>query len=532
MDYWKPTVKQERFLSIPLTIKEAFYAGSVGAGKSDVLLFYPAVHGWIRNPNFKGLYLRRTMPELRNEIIPRSREIFRKLGGTFNKTDSVWEFPSGALYFFGHCEHEDDVHKYDSMQINYCAFDELTSFTEWQYLYITIERVRKSTLHGELPSIVRSGSNPGNIGHVWVRKRFIDPCKEGNKIIVGRGGVKRIFIPATIEDNPHIDPSYKASLDALPEAERKAKKFGDWSAYEGQVFDEFRDKKIPDEPENAIHVIEPFRIPLFWPKIVAIDWGFQALTYALFGAVSPNKKLIAYQERAFKQEKIEEWGAKLRPLIDQADPADIIICHSAGQNRGEPHTILEQVETALGRSLRLSEKDRIAGKMLLHEYFRWKPIDQFYDPNLKYDDEFASWILRNKGLEYYKSYLAQFNPPEPEMNLPKFQCFNCPILVDTIKACVYDPKNPEDILEFSGDDPYDTVRYLVSATDRFFSNASDAQVKLHQQQELIEHLERTHDMTSFYHRARIMESKETIVSRPISPKRRRGFYGSYSRRIH
>src|SRR6185312_3238248 len=441
MDFWKPTLKQEKFLAVPLTVKEGFYAGAVMAGKTDVLLMYPLVYGWVRNPNFKGLFLRRTMPELRNEVIPRSRELFRKAGGVFNKSDSVWEFPEGGLFFFGHCEHEEDVHKYDSMQINYCAFDELTSFTEWQYLYLTIERVRRSMLHPELPAIVRSGSNPGNIGHVWVRKRFIDPCKEGGRIIVGKGNVKRIFIPATIDDNKYADPAYKAGLDALPEAERKAKKYGDWAAYEGQVFDMFRDKPMPGEPENALHVIQPFKIPEFWPKIVAIDWGFSAMTYALFGAVAPNKRIIAYRERTFKQQLISEWTAALKPLIEKDNPADIVICHSAGQNRGEPHTILEQVEEGIGKTLRLSEKDRISGKQLLQEYFRWKPLPRFQIDNEKYDDEMSSWILRNKGLEYYKSYLAQFSPQLPEDNLPKFQCFDTPILVDTIKACVYDKSN-------------------------------------------------------------------------------------------
>ena len=109
---WKPHVKQEKFLSIPLGIKEGFYAGSAGAGKSDVLLMDPITHQWYTDSNFKGLFLRRTMPELREEIIPRSKTklCFDKYSGKFNKSNSVWEFESGALFFFGHCENEDDVH--------------------------------------------------------------------------------------------------------------------------------------------------------------------------------------------------------------------------------------------------------------------------------------------------------------------------------------------------------------------------------------------------------------------------------------
>src|SRR5690242_5409957 len=104
---WKPTAKQSEFLALPYSILEGFYAGAVGAGKSDVLLLYPIIHRFHTNPRFKGLFLRRTFPELKNEIIPRSTRFFRPLGGSYNKNDKVWEFPSGALIFFGHCENED-----------------------------------------------------------------------------------------------------------------------------------------------------------------------------------------------------------------------------------------------------------------------------------------------------------------------------------------------------------------------------------------------------------------------------------------
>mgnify|MGYP001574831116 CR=1 FL=1 len=105
---WKPFLKQEKFLQIPFTVKEGFFGGAVYGGKSDVLLMYPIVHGWIKNKKFKGLFLRRTMPELRNEIIPRSELYYQRWGGKFNKSDSVWKFPSGALILFGHCENEND----------------------------------------------------------------------------------------------------------------------------------------------------------------------------------------------------------------------------------------------------------------------------------------------------------------------------------------------------------------------------------------------------------------------------------------
>ena len=72
---WKPNKRQAIFLSIPLTIKEAMYGGGAGSGKSDVLLMYGIVHRWHENPKFKQVFMRRTTPDLKKEIVPRSREI-------------------------------------------------------------------------------------------------------------------------------------------------------------------------------------------------------------------------------------------------------------------------------------------------------------------------------------------------------------------------------------------------------------------------------------------------------------------------
>lgn len=247
---WRANKKQEQFLSLPTTIKEAGYLGGAGSGKSDILLVYGIIHRWHEHPKFKQLFLRRTFPELRNEIVPRSRELYQKFGATFNKSEMIWSFPSGAMIMLGHCEDESDVHKYDSAEINLFTPDEITSFTEYQYLYIGFTRVRSADR--SLPAIIRTAGMPGGIGHSWVKKRFVNPCKQGGKIIIGKGGNKRIMIFATQADNKdHIDPLYAQSLQALPEAEKRAKLYGDFEAYQGQVFEEFRDRKYPDEPENA-----------------------------------------------------------------------------------------------------------------------------------------------------------------------------------------------------------------------------------------------------------------------------------------
>lgn len=533
---WKPTPKQAQFLSLPLTIREAAYGGGAGSAKTDVLLVYGLIHRWHLIPGFKQVFQRRSFPELRNEIIPRSRQIYPKFGATLNKSDMAWTFPrpdqfggtgmtnSGAMIFLGQCEDENDVHKYDSMEINLYTPDELTSFTEYIYLYIGFTRVRTSD--PRLPAIIRTAGMPGGIGHKFFKKRFVDPYPKGGKIIVGRGGNKRIYIHATLADNPHVDPAYKQSLEGLPEAEKQAKLHGNWDAYLGAVFDEFRDKKYPDEPENALHVIEPFDIPSWWPRFVIGDWGFAAMTYIGFYAVSPQGRLYLYRELHWLKTKIAEWAPVVKNFIDKENPRSVKFCKSAGQDRGQEHTIQQQISEALGREVELSNNtpgSRIAGKMLVHEYLRWKPKPVLNKEQIgTYSQDTAEWLIRNRGMKEYNEYLASFRGPEPETNIPKLQIlrcnevnhdgheFCCPVMIDAIKACSYDKKTKdgkpaEDIAEFDGDDPIDDLRYAVDSCERYVTDAADEFKKIQKQEAFANKLNETKDWTAFYRNMRTTE---------------------------
>lgn len=539
---WRPNPKQEDFLALPFIIKEGFFGGGAGSGKTDLLLIYGIAHDLHLNPLFKQVFMRRTRPDMKKEIVGRTRELYTKFGATYNGTDMIWTFPrpdqfggrgmgnSGAQIFLAHCEEEKDVHNFDSMEISLFTPDELTNDTEFIYLYIGFERGRAPQGSG-LPSIIRAAGMPGGIGHSWVKKRFVDPYKHGGKIITGRGGNKRIYIHATLEDNKeHIDPSYAQSLDARPDAERKAKKFGDWSAYLGQVFDEFRDKKYPDEPDNALHVVAPFEIPKWWPKFVIGDWGFAAMTYIMFIAISPSKRVYVYRELHWTKTKIAVWGELLRLYIETENIRLVKFCQSSKQDRGQEHTIQQQIEAAIGRSIELSGNvagSRVAGKMQLHEYLRWKQIPR---PPLgelpPYSDEHARWLLRNKGIEDYKTYLGLFEPAVEETNIPRLQIFCCdpdepsheghenccPVLINAIKACSYDkPKDnkpAEDVAEFEGDDPYDTLRYAVDSAEAFFGTANEEFVRVQKEADLIAKLSADKDWTAFYRQMRSVEAEE------------------------
>lgn len=529
---WKPTKRQSDFLSLPDSIFEAMYGGAAGGGKTDTLMMLPLVRQFHNYPRFKMLFLRRTFPELDSEVIPRSKEFYNAAGfNPYQDQKKRWTHPSGAIIQFGHCEHEKDVAKYDTSEYNTIAFDELTSFTEYQYMYLTMSRCRSSDPN--LPAIVRSGTNPGNIGHGFVRKRFVEPARDGYTLLRERrtfhGQVtelKRIFIPSKAQDNDYLmaaDPNYINRLNALPEAERAAKLYGDWWTFSGQVFEDFRERPFPDEPDNAVHVVPPFQIPSYWPIVLAIDWGYRAVCCVGWYAINPvpsekyPAKVYKIREYVCQKTKIAVWATDIRRIGgDPASYADVVLDPSAWQDRGQESLICDEFTSFFGRAPRKATNNRVGGVQLLHEYFRWKPRPPRYVPQEGFDPDLALKILRIKGPEARDEYIKLFQPEEPEGFLPKFQIFNtCTETIKAIPLCVADKDHPEDVAEFDGDDPYDETRYGIQACLHYLDGGRSEYEQTVAVAKQEEQLQRTGNVTQFYINMANLEAREHRASRGV-----------------
>lgn len=292
--FWdcKGNEKLELFLSCPAD--EVLYGGAAGGAKSEGILISALGSpeaGFFNNPNWRVLILRRTMPELERSLILRSHQLFygrAKYDGVKHR----WTSACGAIIQFGHMEAEGDMHKYQSAEYCLLEFDELTHFTERQYLYM-FSRLRSPD--PRIRSRVRCASNPGGIGHAWVKKRFLG--EEDNKKQPGviyeseltlPNGVltkwSQCFIPATVYDNKVLmnnDPLYVRRLMELPEVERRALLEGDWDIFSGQFFPEWSDA----------HICEDFDFPEDWPVWISMDWGVATRCAVLFFTQDPDSKV-------------------------------------------------------------------------------------------------------------------------------------------------------------------------------------------------------------------------------------------------
>lgn len=209
-----PTDRQWAFML--LDNQEALYGGAAGGGKSDALLM--AALQYAEVPGYAALLLRRTYADLERpgSLIPRSIEWLKDTDAHWN--GRRWTFPSGAVLDFGYLDNEVDKYNYQSAEYQFIGFDELTQFLEPWYRYL-FSRTRRLKSMTEVPIRMRGATNPGGVGAEWVHQRFIVEGPQNG----------RVFIPARLEDNPHIDQDeYDRSLQALDEITRLQLRYGDW----------------------------------------------------------------------------------------------------------------------------------------------------------------------------------------------------------------------------------------------------------------------------------------------------------------
>ncbi len=233
----KPHPRQAEFLA--LDCEEALYGGAAGGGKTKGLLLWLAEG--VHIPGYSGIFFRRTNPQLtrsNDSAIEQSFDIFEPLGGKFTSQPAKLRFPGGAMIDMSHMQYE--LNKWDHKGPSYhrICFDELTEFTESQYIYLR-SRLRK---HKRYPLTIgmRAGSNPDGLGRIWVMKRFItneaidsikqltatDPSPPGQVFYTPAG---HAFMPSRVADNPTLDTDdYIQRLQGLGAVLAARLANGDW----------------------------------------------------------------------------------------------------------------------------------------------------------------------------------------------------------------------------------------------------------------------------------------------------------------
>lgn len=429
---WKPQPKQALALSCPS--QELFFGGAAGGGKSDFMLM-----DFIQGANkygkyWNGILFRQTTGQL-EELQKRAMELYPQIGGVYKgqtKTmRDTWIFPNGATLKMRYLESIKDVNNYQGHQYTWIGIDELGNYPTPDCWTFMISRLRSA--HG-IPCFIRGTANPGGTGHSWIKQRFMDN-QEPNKIFYREAEdfdgnkVKTTccFIPSRLEDNMELmknDPGYSARLLTLPAHLARAMRYGDWSVFDGQIFDVFR---------VQTHVVKPFILqPGEWFKFCCMDWGFSRPFAIYWIAVNSQGRVVVYKE----------WYG----------------CQKDAFNVGLKMGSTEVAQTAWNMSLLEGVNTMVADPAI------WNKSDADA-PSVCENFEKVGWKMIKGNNDRKNGLIQVYNMMKEkvdEYGTPMLTVFNtCHGFIRTIPMLQPNPLDMEDVDTSLEDHPYDAVRYGI-----------------------------------------------------------------------
>ena len=286
---YEPFPKQRAFHAS--RAKYRLFGGAAGPGKSKALLIEAILQAH-EHPRADTLLLRRTFPELEQSLLLYfRRDVPRELYQTFHESKHLVTWWNGSTTRFGYCASEYDVYQYQGAEFLFIGVDELTMFTLRQWQFLTS---RNRAPHAGAFPCMAGATNPGNIGHAWVKSLWIDKQPaSGMDDPAAYDAADYEFIAARVEDNPIYarDENYLKTLRALPSHLRRAFLDGDWDVFAGQYFDKF---------DTSRHVARAEQIDWkpWWPRWISVDWGFEHPSAAYWHTAVPQGNANVILSRA------------------------------------------------------------------------------------------------------------------------------------------------------------------------------------------------------------------------------------------
>lgn len=372
-----------------------------------------------------------------------------------NTGDMNIRFDNGSAIFLRHISHESDSIKYQGMEATLVIFDELTTFTEYQYRFLR-SRVRlgglqiKQEWKNKLPGII-SATNPGGIGHAWVKRVFVDNCKpdEIRQMPSDEGGMRRQFVPAKLSDNPTLtlnDPDYITRLTGLGSPDLvRAMLDGNWDIVAGAAFEKL---------SRSTHQIRSFTPPPHWTRYTSIDWG-TAKPYAVGwfcvpdedvllkakggykDMVIPKNSIIMYREMYGWNGKPDEgcreesWQVAQKMLCYELDCTDMIPDIEGGKDMSKP---------IKDHRLKLKDKaERIDYR--IGDSAMWAQHD---GPSVAENFAKQGVVLEQSEKDRQGNYLEARNRISPPSGMPGFYITdNCLHFWRTVPELQLDERQPE-----------------------------------------------------------------------------------------
>lgn len=319
----------------------------------------------------------------------------------------------------------DDASKYASSEFAAIGVDELTKNKKEVF-----DMLRTRMRWKGIPDTkFIAATNPGSIGHAWVKKKWMDKEHEETE----KEAHLFHYVRATAEDNRmNLDKTYFDQLEGLPAEQRKAFLMGDWNLFAGQFFSEWNED---------IHVIDPFNIPDTWRKFGAYDHGrAKPATFGWYamdfdGNIYKYRELYVNKEDGSSRWEAEQIAKEIVKINNEAkDYLEYVVADSAiWTNIGTAETIAEILQKhGVGKQGTLipmmipctkGQGSRVNGWAIMHQYLYH---DLRTPPKMKYFRNCYDSIRTIPSLIYSEVHMEDLDSDGED------HCFTGDTLIDTI----------------------------------------------------------------------------------------------------
>lgn len=432
LDFGEVSEKQMEFLMA--RTKFVCYGGARGGGKTHVARL-KAVGMAIAYPGIRILMVRAHYPELIANLIDPILSWVPNEIYTYNGTEHKMTFYNDSVIKFGHYDGKAAENEYQGTEYDVIFLEEATQLSERAFLFL------QSCCRGvnDFPKRIYLTCNPGNVGHLWVKRLFID-----RRFIHDPKNPERSENPedyttirAKVDDNPWLmkaNPGYVKALASLPEDLMRAHRYGDWNALSGAYFSNFH---------RHTHTIARFKIPYSWPLYRSFDYGLDMMA-VIWWAIDEDGRCWAYRE-VEKSNLVIQHAARL--ITDNTLSFEQITSTYAPPDmwNRQKDTGKTMAETFMqnGVGIVKSDNNRVQGHMIMRDMMTAMPLN---DP-------------------YVKSLFPDGKAPEA---MPAVMFFDdLEKVIEDIESIQADEKNPNDCAK----DPHD-VTHTVDACRYFLINRS------------------------------------------------------------
>lgn len=416
-----PTPKQVEFDACPA--KYVLYGGAAGPGKSHAAR-WALYRRCLRLKNYRALLLRRTYPELESTHLDMMALEAESIGAKFTKSEKTLEFPAtGALIRCGHMDDAQSVQRYLSTEYDVIVPDEGSTYDPDALLELaTRARTSKPHVLAEGGAKFWVPSNPGGPASSTLLDFFIDHQPDLDKypaLATEYDPAEWVYIPATLDDNPYIDPAYVRQLATTQKWRYEQLRYGDWRVFAGQFFSQWNERR-------HVQACEPTRDSLWFRSL---DWGRNQPGCVLWWVVLPDHKFYVRRDFKFQGMDEQEVAARVKQIDDElalqtirytaADPA---IFNKTGATHTQPQFVGQSIGDSLnyyGLKLVKADNDRYNGWGRCHALLRDAP-------------DGTPWLTVH-----------------PE----------CRYLIRSIASATGDEKNPDDVDTETDDHALDAWRY-------------------------------------------------------------------------